>query len=205
MSDKRTALILVGGEARRSGGMEKYFFTYKGKSFLSHLIEALSDVTQEIIIIARDQDQCSRFVDIPNIRITSDRIRGIGPLGGIIAGVEEAEGDLVFITACDMPCIRSDVVEHLFSSIGDADAAVPYWNDEMFEPLHAVYRKDTLRKYIETHTSYSLRYMIKSINTVYVPINEIREIDPTLQSFTNINDLTDLQAINGRKEPHAIF
>ena len=199
MADKRTALILVGGEARRSGGMEKYFFMYKGKSFLSHLIEALSHVTDEIIVVARDQEQCGRFLDIPNIRITCDHIRGIGPLGGIIAGVKEAKGDLIFITACDMPCIRSDVVEFLFSSIGDGDAAVPYWNDEMFEPLHAVYRRGSLKEYIANHSSYSLRYMIRGMNTVYVPIREIRAIDPNLQSFTNINDLTDLQSINGKK------
>ncbi len=197
MNEKRTALILVGGEARRSGGMEKYFFTYGGKSFLSHLISTLSQATDEIIIVARDKEQCSRFKDFPDIRTCSDRVRGIGPLGGIIAGVEEAEGDLIFITACDMPCIRSDVVDLLFNSIHDADAAVPYWNDEMYEPLHAVYRKDALKRYIATHSSYSLRQMIRSINTQFIQIQEIREIDPNLKSFTNINDLGDLKAING--------
>jgi len=199
MNEKRTALILVGGEARRSGGMEKYFFTYGGKSFLSHLISALSKATDEIIIVARDEEQCRRFQDIPDIKICCDRVRGIGPLGGIIAGVEEAEGDLIFITACDMPCIRSDVVELLFTSIQDADSAVPYWNEEMYEPLHAVYRKDALKAYIATHTSYSLREMIRSINTKFIQIQKIREIDPNLQSFTNINDLGDLKAINGSK------
>lgn len=199
MDEKRTALILVGGEARRSGGMEKYFFTYGGKSFLSHLIAALSKATDEIIIVARDEEQCSRFQDIPGIRICCDRVRGIGPLGGIIAGVEEAEGDLIFITACDMPCIRSEVVELLFTSIKDADSAVPYWNEEMYEPLHAVYRKDSLKSYIATHTSYSLRAMIRNINTKFIPIQKIREVDPNLQSFTNINDLGDLKAINGSK------
>lgn len=197
MNEKRTALILVGGEARRSGGMEKYFFTYGGKSFLSHLISALSHVTDEIIIIARDEEQCSRFQDIQGIRTCSDKIRGIGPLGGIIAGVEEAEGDLVFITACDMPCIKSGVVDLLFNSINDADAAVPYWNDEMYEPLHAVYRKEALKRYIATHSSYSLREMIRSITTRFVTIQEIQKIDPNLKSFTNINDLSDLKAING--------
>jgi len=199
MNEKRTALILVGGEARRSGGMEKYFFTFGGKSFLSHLIETLSKVTDEIIIVARDEEQCSRFEDIPGIRICCDHIRGIGPLGGIIAGVEEAEGDLIFITACDMPCIRSDVVELLFNSIDTADAAVPYWNEEMYEPLHAVYRKNSVKRYLSTHTSYSLREMIRSINTTFIQIHEIKKIDPNLKSFTNINDLGDLKAINGSK------
>ncbi|MDO9539053.1 MAG: molybdenum cofactor guanylyltransferase [Methanocalculus sp.] len=199
MPEKRTALILVGGEAKRSGGKEKYFFNYKGRSFLSYLIEALSPVTDEIIIVARDHDQCSRFEEIPGIRTITDRVRGIGPLGGILAGVEEAEGELLFITACDMPCIRSDVVTYLFSVIEDHDAAVPCWNEEMFEPLHAVYRKTALKEYLTTHSSLSLRAMVRGIHTRYVQIDEIKSIDPNLATFTNINDLAELEAINGSK------
>lgn len=199
MPGERTALILVGGEARRSGGVEKYFFEYKGETFISHMIGTLAHVTDEIIIIARDEEQCRKFQDMAGIKTASDSVRGIGPLGGIIAGIEEAEGDLIFITACDMPCIRSDVVEHLFSVIGDYDAAVPYWSDDMYEPLHAVYRKESLREYIQTHTSYSLRSMIRSINQLFIPIQDIRRLDPDLRSFTNINELTDLDAINGNE------
>lgn len=197
MPEKRTALILVGGEAKRSGGQEKYFFTYRGRSFLSYLIEAVSPVVGEIIVVARDSDQCSRFEDIPGIKTATDIINGIGPLGGIHAGINSATGDLLFITACDMPCIRSGVVDYLFSVIGEYDAAVPCWDRDMFEPLHAVYRKDALKKYIASPSSLSLRAMVRGINTHFVPVDDIRAIDPGLATFTNINDLSDLHSING--------
>jgi len=197
MREETSALILVGGEARRSGGKEKYFFSYKGRSFISHLVETLSTVTDEIIIVARDDVQCGRFSDIPGIRTVCDQVRGIGPLGGIGAGVEAATHDRIFVTACDMPCIRSDIVRYLFEELHDADAAVPCWSEDMFEPLHAVYRRDAILGYLTSPTSSSLRAMVRSLHTRFVPVDELRVIDPDLVTFTNINDLTELEAING--------
>ncbi len=197
MREGRTALILVGGEARRSGGKEKYFFSYKGRSFISHLVETLSTVVDEIIIVARDSDQCQRFSDIPGIKTVADDIRGIGPLGGVGAGVGAASHDQIFITACDMPCIRSDIVRYLFDELHDAEAAVPCWSEDMFEPLHAVYRREPLLHYLASPSSHSLRAMVRGLHTRFVPVDKLRAIDPDLVTFTNINDLTELEAING--------
>ena len=35
----RSAIVLVGGAARRAGGREKYFFTFPGKTFIERLID----------------------------------------------------------------------------------------------------------------------------------------------------------------------
>jgi molybdopterin-guanine dinucleotide biosynthesis protein A len=95
-----------------------------------------------------------------------------------------------------MPCIESTVVSYLFETIGDADAAIPSWNEEMLEPLHAVYRRSVLLEYLRSHASLSLRSMIRSINTRYVPVSELRRFDPMLKTFTNINKLEELDRIN---------
>jgi molybdopterin-guanine dinucleotide biosynthesis protein A len=96
-----------------------------------------------------------------------------------------------------MPCIEAAVVSYLFSAIGSHDAAIPSWNEDMLEPLHAVYRRDILLEYLKTHESYSLRPMIRSIDTYYVPVNDLRPFDPELRTFININKLEDLERING--------
>ena len=67
----------------------------------------------------------------------------------------------------------------------------------MIEPLHAVYRRSVLLDYLQDHESYSLRPMIRSIRTRYVPVEELRKYDPALKTFTNINKLEDLDRING--------
>ena len=39
--------------------------------------------------------------------------------------------------------------------------------------------------------------MIRSINTRYVSVEDLRKFDPELKTFTNINKLEDLELING--------
>ncbi|HSQ93028.1 MAG TPA: molybdenum cofactor guanylyltransferase [Methanoregula sp.] len=192
----RSAIILVGGEARRANGQEKYFFQYRGKTFIERLVESLHSVTDEIIIVAKNKEQCLRFAALQDVRCIADIRQGIGPIGGLHAGVLAAEGDLLFVSACDMPCIETAVVSYLFDAIGTDEAAIPCWNTDMLEPLHAVYRRDALLRYLESHESYSLRPMIRSLRTRYVPVGDLRRFDPSLRTFTNINKLEELDRIN---------
>ncbi len=196
----RSAIVLVGGAARRAGGREKYFFTLQGKTFIDRLIDTLREVVDEIVVVARDPDQCKRFCHLGDVRCIADIRRGLGPIGGLHAGALEVHGEYVFVAACDMPCIGPAVVRLLFDAARGYDAAIPCWNTEMLEPLHAVYRTDALLTYLEEHESLSLRTMIWSINTRYVRIDEIRRIDPDLLTFTNINKLEDLRMIDPSSE-----
>ncbi|MDD1645871.1 MAG: molybdenum cofactor guanylyltransferase [Methanomicrobiales archaeon] len=194
----RSAIILVGGEARRAGGQEKYFFLLNGRTFLQHILESLRGVVDEVVLAARDPEQCGRFAHIPGLRCVPDRRKGIGPLGGLHAGVQEVRGDPVFVSACDMPCINSRVVALLFQVIesGHWDAVIPAWDPEMIEPLHAVYRRRPLLAYLESHENLSVRAMVRSMNARYLSIEEIRALDPDLRTFTNINKVEDLERIN---------
>jgi molybdopterin-guanine dinucleotide biosynthesis protein A len=97
-----------------------------------------------------------------------------------------------------MPCIDPAVVAYLFDRIGDHDAAIPSWNKDMLEPLHAVYRKTALLGYLEGHDSLSLRQMIWKMSSVFIPVEELRQFDPNLVTFTNINKIEDLERINAR-------
>ena len=191
----RSAVILVGGEARRANGQEKYFFKYQGKTFIEGLIETLSQVVDEIILVARDPEQCKRFNQIKGVRCITDIRTGTGPIGGLHAGTLAARGEEIFVSACDMPCVDARIVTLLFNRIEGYDAAIPRWNPDMLEPLHAVYRRSALVAYLEDHASFSLRTMVKGLNTNYIPIEEIRAIDHELTTFTNINKIEDLERI----------
>lgn len=192
----RSAIVLVGGAARRAGGREKYFFTFRGKTFIDRLIDTLTEAVDEIVVVARDPEQCERFGHLGDIRCIPDIRRHLGPIGGLHAGALEVHGEYVFVAACDMPCIHPGVVRLLFDAAVGYDAAIPCWNADMLEPLHAVYRRSALLGYLEKHESLSLRAMIWSLDTHYVRVEKIREIDPDLLTFTNINNLEDLESID---------
>lgn len=193
----KSAIILVGGEAKRAQGREKYFFVHNGKTFIERLLETLSPAVDEIILVAKDPGQCERFSQFSDVTCVHDLEKGLGPIGGIHAGVMAAKGDSLFISGCDMPLVNREIVIHLFSLLDDYDAVIPAWDSAMFEPLHAVYRKTALIQYLGSHESLSLRDMIRSLNARFVGVESLRKFDPCLTTFININKLEDLHSING--------
>lgn len=189
----RSAIILVGGEARRAGGKEKYFFRFEGMTFIERLIGVLESVVDEIILVARDPEQCDRFTSFSNVRCVCDVEPGQGPVGGLHSGIQTVTGDLVFVSACDMPCIKAEVVDYLFECIRGHDAVVPCWEKAMYEPLHAVYQTVPLRQFLDNTKVFSLRNIIHHLNVRYVPVDQLRVFDPDLTGFTNINHLEELE------------
>ena len=80
------------------------------------------------------------------------------------------------MAACDMPCINPEVVACLFDLICESDAAIPCWNNEMYEPLHAVYRRSALLTYLGKCESQSLRDMVRDLNATYVPVEKLNRL-----------------------------
>ncbi|MBP2144805.1 molybdopterin-guanine dinucleotide biosynthesis protein A [Methanofollis sp. W23] len=196
----RTGIVLVGGEARRAGGVEKYFFEVCGQTFIDRLLGTLREVVDEIVIVARDREQCTRFAEYQDVRCIEDLRKGMGPIGGLHAGALAAHGDELFVVACDMPCINGKVIEGLFRMMEGYDAAIPCWNREMLEPLHAVYRRSALLEYLREHESRSLRAMIEALHPRYVPAESFRPVDPDLLTFININHISDLEEFRAEIE-----
>ncbi|HOT03182.1 MAG TPA: molybdenum cofactor guanylyltransferase [Methanolinea sp.] len=188
----RSGVILVGGEARRANGLEKYFFKYGGRTFIERLTETLAGVVDEIVLVAKDPAQCTRFSHLKDVRCVADIRRGHGPIGGLHAGALAAHGEAIFVCACDMPCVSTEVVTRLFSLLDEFDAVIPQWTTDMIEPLHAVYRRTALLRALENHESLSVRRMVQGMHARYVDVATIREIDPDLRTFTNINKVEDL-------------
>lgn len=196
----RSAIVLVGGEARRANGMEKYFFRFEGRTFIERLIETLEAVVDDIVLVARDPAQCKRFSSFPNVTCVCDLEPGLGPVGGLRSGIRAVTGDLVFLSACDMPCIKQEVVGYLFDQIGTYDAIVPCWEAEMFEPLHAVYRTAPLQSFLDETTVQSLRKIILNLRVYYLPVENLRVFDPDLSGFTNINHLEELNNLTNKND-----
>ena len=194
----RSAIVLVGGEASRAGGKEKYFFRYDGKTFIEHILGALGEVVDEIVLAAKDPAQCERFSHLEGVRCVPDIRKGVGPMGGLHAGVLEVRGDLVVVVACDMPCINPRVIEHLFAYMDDYDAVIPSWKPGMIEPLHAIYRRSSLLAYLERPEHDSLHEMVGAMRVRFVGIDELKRLDPELATFTNVNKLEELERMKRR-------
>ena len=179
------------------GFREKALIEIKGKPLIAFVIERLERSVDEIIISVRDEAQRELLRTIfPNLRYACDNYENTGPLAGILSGLSICKYEYCFIAACDMPFINENAVNFLFDKCRDHDAAIPQWSDGSFEPLHAIY--DRISMIRETTTSLeknetTILAPILRLNVNYVPVEEIRKIDPDLTTFMNINTCEDIK------------
>jgi len=196
MEMKKTVLILAGGKSQRFQSFDKCFITFNNKPLIQHAIDKISNVADEIIVAARDKKQGEQIrneIKIPNKTVlVFDTLKGFGPLAGFLSGLERASFPYSLVIGCDMPCINENVVELLFeiASMG-YDAVVPRWENRMLEPLHAVYQREPMLAAIKEAAKkgdemiFNVLSQLKNVN--FLPMNKIKEIDPSLKTFTNIN------------------
>jgi molybdopterin-guanine dinucleotide biosynthesis protein A len=196
----RSALILAGGRGRRLGYEEKALIPFKGRTILEYNLDLLERLVDEVIISVRDDEQKCFLVEYTGERtIIADHYTNVGPLAGILEGLKAADGEYVFITACDMPFLNPEVVEMLFKRAKGHDAAIPVWDNEMLEPLHAVYRNGPMaietEKAIKNGDKIALAPVFNLKDVVLVDMEDVRAIDPGLRTFININTQEDMELI----------
>ncbi|MBE0524683.1 MAG: molybdenum cofactor guanylyltransferase [Methanosarcinales archaeon] len=196
----RSALILAGGRGRRLGYKEKALIPIKGRTILEYNLDLLERLVDEVIISVRDDEQKCILVEYTGDRaIIEDHYTDVGPLAGILEGLKVAEGEYIFITACDMPFLNPEVVEMLFQRAYGHDAAIPVWENEILEPLHAVYRTRPMaietEKAIKNGDKIALAPVFRLKDVVFVDMEGVRALDPGLRTFININTLEDMELI----------
>ena len=200
-----SALILAGGKGSRLGYQEKALIDINGEPLMAIIIKRLEKVVNNILISVRDRAQGellgSHLSGLVNIsyKFAYDAYKETGPLAGMLAGLHVCEDKYCFVAACDMPFINEKVVKMLFKESEHYDAAIPRWDDGFLEPLHAVYRREPMiretKKAIEKGETVILAPVFK-LNVKYVPVDDIKKIDPELRTFININTYEDIKQVN---------
>ena len=196
------ALVLAGGKGSRMGFEEKAMIDIDGRPLISYVIDALEKVVDNIIISVRDTQQGKILGEfLPDYVFTYDASENKGPISGILSGLEYCEDEYCFIVACDMPFLNENVVRMLFKQCADYDAAIPIWDDGFLEPLHAVYRTEPMiretKKAIDRDEKIILA-PLSGLNVNYVKIDDIKNIDPDLRTFMNVNTPEDLRSVMER-------
>ncbi len=184
-----TAFLLAGGKSTRMG-TDKGMALLHGKEMAVHMTTLLQKVFQDVIIIANHPDY-SAF----HLPVYDDLLIDKGPLGGIYTGLTYSNTPWNFFIACDMPYMRSEIIESLSGHLNDQDVVVPF-NQNRFEPLCAFYNKSCMR-IIENQLEqedYSLQKLISLLNYKSIDVQNYfkQEGDP----FLNINTKEELSRYN---------
>jgi molybdopterin-guanine dinucleotide biosynthesis protein A len=126
----------------------------------------------------------------PEIRVVRDLQEDCGPMSGLAAGLAAVreEADAVFVGTCDAPLLRAEFISGLFDRLGGAEAVVPVEGDR-FYPATAVYRTSVLPIVLADLEAgqFRMQWFARDLRAVFIPIEELRSIDPDLASLRNVN------------------
>jgi molybdopterin-guanine dinucleotide biosynthesis protein A len=135
-----TGIILCGGRSSRMQ-TNKALLKLKDKTIIEIILDEMQQVFDKIVLNANECNEFS-FLDIS---IVKDSIANRGPLAGIHASLKVSETDRCFITTCDYPLIKSNLIEYLVNINSDKEIIVPSIN-KIPEKLFGVYNRSVLIK-----------------------------------------------------------
>lgn len=174
----RSGIVLCGGQSLRMG-RDKASLPFGDETLLTRAVRLVTSAVDDVVVVAR-KDQ----VTPEGLTVVRDPVDDQGPLAGLVTGLHASRGDLVFITACDMPLLKPAVIVRLLERIGDADVCVPVMNQHTMT-LCAVYRR-ALLPYAEALVAagqLSVRALVDRVDAEKIDAAEFRDIDPQLDSF----------------------
>jgi len=157
-------------------------------------VTVLREITASIVVVTTAR----RRAGVRGVRVAVDRLRGVGPLGGIYTAIQIARPGVALVVAGDMPFLTAPFLRRLVAEAAGADAAVPRAADG-WHPLCAVYTPgaaEPIRRQIE---SGRLKVIdaLAGLRVREVGPEEIARYDPDGTLFFNINTPDDYQRALG--------
>jgi len=186
-----SAMILAGGKSSRMG-FDKQFLKLENKSNIESLIEKLSPIFDEFIIVTNKQD----LYDKENLKIVSDEIKDKGPLSGIYIGLKTARSKYVYCIACDMPIVNLGYIKHMMEILDrESNLAIVTRALVGIEPFNAFYSKDLVDD-IERHLmeeKRDVKSLLEKVKTSYISYRKALSFSPDWSMFLNLNTREDLE------------
>lgn len=197
--ERLSAAVLTGGLSRRMG-TDKALVELEGRTLLERVAGVVAMVSDDVFLVG-DRPNYHRF----GLRVVADDYRGAGALGGIATALRHARHDRVLVVACDMPALSSQLLKAMAGLDDDAQVIIPatvvttsrQGGEQTYETLHAIYRRSCLPAIQRRLVAGQLK-VVDFLADVRVRVLDeawLRERDPDLSSFDNINSPDDLARI----------
>ena len=181
-----TVVIQAGGMSSRMGE-DKALKIFLGKPLIQRVLERMIPIADEIIVTTNRPAEYTFL----NYRLIPDLKPGRGALGGLYTAIASATHPLVAVVACDMPFASQMFFEGARRLMVKEEADVVIAKtDEGYEPLHALYRRETCLPAIESAIDADQWKVIAWFPQVKVRTlmpEEIKTLDPSGLCFWNLN------------------
>lgn len=170
--------MLCGGFSTRMGS-DKAALPFGDEPLLLRMLRLARELASDVVLVAREGQALPA-----GLEAARDPAEGLGPLAGIGVGLGAIAGERAVVIACDMPLLRPALARRLVELSRGVDACVPMI-DGFAVPTCAVYTTLAGARARELVAARELapRSLLSSVSTRFVAAEELRDLDPTLESF----------------------
>jgi molybdenum cofactor guanylyltransferase len=185
-----TGVILAGGLNKRFDGQNKAFIRIGGTRIVDRLLDVYAGLFEQVVLVTNDP---AAYMDVDALIVT-DHYSVRSSLNGLHAGLFAAAHEYIFIAACDTPFIKGVLIQRMLDAIArKADIIIPS-TSAGYEPMFAVYKKTCLPAMVWQLERELLKIqgLFRRLRVKTVDEAELREVDPELVSFFNVNTPADL-------------
>jgi molybdopterin-guanine dinucleotide biosynthesis protein A len=159
---------------------------------LQRVCRILGEVVQPIVVVAARDQPLPPLSD--DVLVAADEFESLGPLAGIATGLAalRERAEIAFVTSCDVPLLKPAFVQAMIDRLGEHDVAVP--SEAQYDHvLSGVYRtslEDEARRLLAADRRRPV-FLLETSRSLRVPIEDLRAVDPQLDSLKNTNTPDD--------------
>jgi molybdopterin-guanine dinucleotide biosynthesis protein A len=189
--DPITGIILSGGKNIRMG-VNKAFLRIGQRTIIERTAELFNQLFEQVILVTNDPLDYSHL----DLEIAVDLFPKGGALIGIYTGLFYASHSPCFIAACDMPFLRPAVIDYMADLGKNYDVVIPSLEDG-YHPIHALYSRRCIIQIEQLigKKNYKITDFFHKVRVREVTSTELKPLNPTMDSFLNINTPEDLEQI----------
>jgi molybdopterin-guanine dinucleotide biosynthesis protein A len=192
--DPISGIILAGGKNSRVNGSNKSFFMVGKQTIFERIFEIMNALFDDLIVVTRNPEDFLCW----DLTIVPDVYKAHCSLNGIYSGLRYAINPQAFVVACDTPFISKDLIAYMCDSYTNSYDVYYPQTEKGKEPLFAIYSKHCLNCFKNNLQleRYKITRCLKSLKSVSINESTLRNKDPNLLSFYNINTEADLDYAN---------
>lgn len=185
------AAVLAGGASKRMG-RPKAAMPWGAGNLLEFQTGRLANLFREVFVVVKTAPDFS----IGPATVLIETAPEYAAMYGLVCALEAVE-DRVFVLAVDLPALTHDVVREIAvrGLKTAAPALVPEANGRL-QPLAAVWRRSAARfaRNRITRGMLSLTALAEEVGADVLPEREWLKLDPSGNSFANLNTISDWAA-----------
>lgn len=187
-------VIVCGGRSSRMQ-RPKLSLPFGDELMLPRVVRLLREVVAPIVVVAGPEQEVPPLAS--DVELLRDEQEHLGPLAGLAIGLGGLAGrvDAAYVSSCDVPLLKPEFVRTVIASLGDDHEIVVPQVDGFYHPLAAVYRTSLSEAAGKLVAAGRLRplFLIEQSRTRVLEEDQLRQVDPRLDSLRNLNTLQDYE------------